>query len=418
MRSFPWDSIITGKDDDNRPILDRAYSAQDLRDVYETFFSNGVFVDEEDAFQVEASDGMSVVVSPGKCCISGSIGWEGVNRKLSLQAASSAVDRIDTVVLRFDSNIEQRDIDLYVKTGVSQEVPVRPSLTRNDTVYELGICDVYIPKNSQSVSQSRITDTRLESERCGVVAPFIDVDTTSFFNQLQAQTSEAVELSNAAMEGSIVGQLQQGIDDAKETADGKVSKSGDTMSGALTLSTPLAVSSGGTGADTAASARSNLSVPALIYDTHGYPGLATPLGTTATWIRTGVNGLLPYEANGSGGIGSSSWPFSTGYFKNLYVNGKSVSGYSLLGRDARQLVVSSLAIGSSSNVSATTGSWGTKPDLVTVSIYSFFRANVTNVSATTNSNNSVTLSATVSNMSPSAGQTYVWFYIKAWKSLA
>lgn len=231
MRSFPWDSIVTGIED-GLPILDRTYHASDLREVYKTFFSNGVFIDVDEAFQVTAvADELSVLVAPGKCNIEGTIGWDGSGRKLVLQAASSSADRIDTVVLRWNANNDIRDIDLYVKTGVIQEIPVRPQLTRNDTVYELGLCDIYVARGTSTITQQRITDTRLDKERCGAVSPLLDVDTTSFYLQLQAQTAKAVELANAALEGTIAGELQSQIDTIN--SDGWVT-TGRISNGAVT----------------------------------------------------------------------------------------------------------------------------------------------------------------------------------------
>lgn len=228
MRSFPWDSIVTGIED-GLPILDRTYHASDLREVYKTFFSNGVFIDVEDAFQVTAvADELAVLVAPGKCNIEGTLGWDGSGRKLVLQAASSSADRIDTVVLRWNANNDIRDIDLYVKTGTAQDIPVRPQLTRNDTVYELGLCDIYVARGTGTVTQQRITDTRLDDGRCGVVTPFIDVDTTTFFDQLQTATDMAVE----AAENFINGVFPDGFIEERMIADGAVT-SGKIKNGAI-----------------------------------------------------------------------------------------------------------------------------------------------------------------------------------------
>lgn len=228
MRSFPWDSIVEAIGEDGYPILDRACSAEDLREVVETFFTNGVFLDSDQAFQVTPDDGMSVIVSTGKCLINGTVGYEQSERKLALQGASSQ-DRIDTIVLRWNANIEARLIDIYVRTGVAADVPTRPALVRNETVYELGIADIYVAKNTGSVVQQRITDTRLENARCGVVMPFASIDTTTFYAQiqaaideqigeLQAQTDRAVELAQSAIDGTTAGNLQNQID----SIDGKV----------------------------------------------------------------------------------------------------------------------------------------------------------------------------------------------------
>lgn len=206
MQSFPWNSIATELGEDGLPVYDRAYSADDLREVYETFFSDGVFLTQDGgAFKVSPDTGMTVVVAPGKCCIKGTVGWEDEERKLILQASASDLDRIDTVVLRWNTNTEARSIDLYVKTGVAAEAPKRPELTRNDSVYELGLADIFVAKETASIVRQRVTDTRMESLRCGAVTPLLFIDTTSFYDQLQAQTDVAVELANAALHDSMLG---------------------------------------------------------------------------------------------------------------------------------------------------------------------------------------------------------------------
>lgn len=220
MRSFPWDSIIIGKNEEyGYPIIDRPSSAEDLRELYKTFFSNGVFLNEEDAFQVTPGDGMNVIVAGGKCGIEGTIGYEDAPRGLAIQASSTTADRIDTVVLKWNNNVEVRNIDLYVKTGVAQSVPVRPTLTRSESVWELGIADIFVAKNSGAISAARITDTRLQAERCGAVTPFAKVDTTGFFDQLQAQTQIAVDLAQSAIDGTTAGDLQSQIDAISQDVD-------------------------------------------------------------------------------------------------------------------------------------------------------------------------------------------------------
>ena len=59
----------------------------------------------------------------------------------------------------------------------------------------------------------------------------------------------------------------------------------------------------------------------------GYQGLTLNDGSTSNWIRTTTNGLLPSASSGSSwpssssSLGTSSWRFSKGYVKEMYVNG-------------------------------------------------------------------------------------------------
>lgn len=229
MRSFPWDSLVVSMGDDGFPIYDRDYMASDLREVYETFFSNGVFLDAEDALQVTAGEGMTVHVAPGKCCIRGTVGYEKSIRELALQASSSQ-DRIDTVVLRWNANVEMRNIDLYVKSGVAAATPVAPTLTRSETVYELGLADIFVTKNSGAISAARITDTRMNTDRCGVVTPLVNIDMTSFYETMQSalaeleakldeQTQIAVGLAQSALDETTAGYLQSQITANKQAIE-------------------------------------------------------------------------------------------------------------------------------------------------------------------------------------------------------
>lgn len=259
MKSYPWNSVATDDiGEDGFPVYDRAYDADDLREVYRTFLTNGVVLaNDGGAFKVSPGTGMSVVVNPGKCFIQGTVGWEKEERKMILQA-SSDLDRIDTVVLRWDVSLEKRDIDLYVKTGVASNAPKRPELTRTSTVYELGIADIFVAKETGSVVSQRITDTRMEKARCGMAALLIDFDTTSFHDQLQAQTQEAVDLARRMIDETEIGHLQAQIDENEakmskaidsigSELDKRVMRSGDTMTGELKLQKPLGAPYGGTG---------------------------------------------------------------------------------------------------------------------------------------------------------------------------
>lgn len=209
MKVFPVDSIVTRLGDDGLPIYDRPYVSADLREVYANFFSNGVFMDDGTALQVTtATGGMNVVVKPGTCHMNGAFGFETVDRTLQLDAASPSLDRIDTVVARLDLGIDARSIDLYVLKGTPAADPVRRNLTRNETVWELGLADIYLPKGIATISQARISDTRLETSRCGAVAPFVEFDTTALYDQLKQATDDAVGAMQDALDGTTAGNLQ------------------------------------------------------------------------------------------------------------------------------------------------------------------------------------------------------------------
>lgn len=59
---------------------------------------------------------------------------------------------------------------------------------------------------------------------------------------------------------------------------------------------------------------------------NGYYGMARASdGDSTDWIRTTVNGILPYASGGASALGTSSWPFNNAYVKNIYENGTLLS---------------------------------------------------------------------------------------------
>lgn len=290
MRSFPWDSIATIMGDNGFPIYDRAFSSNDLRKVCGLFFSPGVYIGEPESFQVIADEGMNVIVNPGMCHINGGIGWEEDYRKLAIQAPSSQ-DRIDTVVIRSDGNIDARDVDLYIKKGVAQDVPERPDLIQNDTVWELGIADIFVAKNTPDITQERITDTRMEDARCGIMTPLLNVNTTQFFEQLQAAVSRAVELADSALDGTIPGQLQSQIDELKDDNESQDSRIDGIVQSFN--STVTSLNSNISTAQSTANTANNLAINAQNKADLAY-NLANGTGEVIR-IPAGINAIIPED---------------------------------------------------------------------------------------------------------------------------
>lgn len=64
---------------------------------------------------------------------------------------------------------------------------------------------------------------------------------------------------------------------------------------------------------------------ATMLNANGYDGLTTLDGNATNWIRTTVNGMIPYQSGGASSLGTSSWPFSAVYANTLVEGGTSLS---------------------------------------------------------------------------------------------
>ncbi len=190
MISWPFDSTVTF-DTENNPIYDRTYSADVLARILRKYFKDGVFSTQEDCLRVVEATGMNVTVNPGDCMIQGRHGYLETPQTLAIGTADPALKRIDLVVLRLDLSVNELSIKPAVVVGSEAVNPVAPALTRNSTVYELALAEVYVGANVTAISQAAITDARLDSTRCGVVASIIgDTDTSTYYAQIAADLAE------------------------------------------------------------------------------------------------------------------------------------------------------------------------------------------------------------------------------------
>lgn len=241
MQAFPFDSKLTFDDHDN-PIYDRAVSSQPLRKLIKELFTTGIMPNPSTNFQVSAgNDGMTVQVAAGFAVIDGGLCQETETRTLEVTAADNTYDRIDTVVLRWNENVDVRNADLYVVAGTPAVNPVRPTLQRNNSIYEIGLADVFITKRVATITNDKITDTRYEAERCGIVSSISKFDTTTLYQQIQAdlagfKTTERAnfltwyESIRNILDENAAGHLQNEIDNLEKTVTSAINDLNDDLS--------------------------------------------------------------------------------------------------------------------------------------------------------------------------------------------
>lgn len=188
---------------------DRVYNCDDLNEFLKGLVSeNGIYAEVSSACQVVASDGMNVVVKAGK----GQIGfnWFKVERDTTLSIANSDVilSRIDRVVIQ--RSLTNRNTTLYIKQGELASSPTPPTLTRNESVYEIVLADILVSKNISTITTSLITDQRSNDSVCGWIVGLIEqFDTTTLFNQYQSAQADFINNQTQSFEEWYDNQTQQ-----------------------------------------------------------------------------------------------------------------------------------------------------------------------------------------------------------------
>ncbi len=227
-----FDSEITDFDEEGMPVFDRAKTSDFLALFLSQLISDGVFAVPANSFQVIADTGMQIKVMPGFGMIKGRLAYDESEALLTLQPAPavSAYKRIDRVVLR--NNYPARICEIVVKTGTPAANPVPPELlqpTAGD-YYELSLATIKINSNQTIITQSNITDTRLDSAQCGIVTQLIDhLDTSVFYEQLNAFYIDYVNRSDATYQ-EFVDRAEQAFLDYGDFLDNLETTGNDQLS--------------------------------------------------------------------------------------------------------------------------------------------------------------------------------------------
>ena len=180
-----FDAYLSGED------YDRVYLAQHFAAYFASFIGNGVYAEHSNQLEVMAmpTPQMQVSVQTGQGWINGYWYENTDSLYLPIDVADGVLNRIDSIVLRFGTT--ERNMWIAVKKGVAAINPVAPEVTRNADYYELQLATVSVPAGVISITQARITDTRLDQSVCGWVTGVIQqIDTTTLFNQFESYFDE------------------------------------------------------------------------------------------------------------------------------------------------------------------------------------------------------------------------------------
>lgn len=158
--------------------------------MFSSYFTNGVFIDDSssDHLRVEKAQGLTLVVKAGRANINGAFYWQKDDETITLEKSNAT--KSYNIILRLNDNDNYRNISLVVSD-------VNSEITRNDSIYDLVLATVTVEGNASEIKGTNITDTRLDSSRCGVVTSAIkQIDTTQFLNQF-AQAIVETKKENA-----------------------------------------------------------------------------------------------------------------------------------------------------------------------------------------------------------------------------
>ena len=168
------------------PLNNIEYSAEDA-ELFHVTRTSGIYAKNSFDYSVTGADN-TIIIGTG-------IGWiknsEFAGKVIALKdrdsldmgLPDSVYPRIDAIVIQFDANMNATNI--VVKKGTASSEPIPPEVSRDETVYELHLYHVKREAGSLSITPSNITDLRLNSSYCGLMADSVtSIDTYAIEKQV------------------------------------------------------------------------------------------------------------------------------------------------------------------------------------------------------------------------------------------
>jgi hypothetical protein len=159
--------------------------------------TSGVFGAENNASVSVVPTSMSVEVSDGIGWIAnskgdGAVWWNdneqttGSKWRLTHGVADGALERIDRIVVSWETTNYVALPTISVLPGVPSSNPTPPALTNNGVMRQISLAQVRIPAGAISLSAALVTDERLNPDVCGIVTDSVRIDTSVMQSQFDA----------------------------------------------------------------------------------------------------------------------------------------------------------------------------------------------------------------------------------------
>lgn len=222
-------------------VYDRAYASKDFANFFADLVKSGVLLTSSTNLQVIASSGMTVLLNPGVAFLKGQRYYNDVAKPINVPTADGSLDRIDRIVVRL--NYPERKISTEIIAGIPSSNPQSPSLTRTEDIYDLCLAEIKVSRGSAAITQANITDTRLDTNICGIVTGLIEqIDTSTMYAQLTEQFNVWFDGLKSQLSEDVAGNLLVQIEELKEFVGKQGVTAGTAPEYAFTLAgyTPVA----------------------------------------------------------------------------------------------------------------------------------------------------------------------------------
>ena len=147
---------------------DRTYNAGQFSDLISSLVIDGVFQSVGASYVVKENSGATVNVGIGRSWFNGVWMFNDSILPIKMGLSNVLLDRIDSIVIEVNKTDAVREATIKIVEGEASSSPKRPTLIKENGVYQYPLCYIYRKANTETITQSDITNCVGTSE-----CPFI-----------------------------------------------------------------------------------------------------------------------------------------------------------------------------------------------------------------------------------------------------
>lgn len=302
---------------------DRLYNAEQLSSIFDGVITDGIFQSIGDAFFVHSltTSDNTVLVGTGRAWFDHTWTLNDTPYSIVLDPPSTALGRIDAVVIDVDSTESVRKNSIMLIKGTYAETPERPTLIKEPRHNQYPLCYINVPAGSPApISDANIVNV-IGTDACPLITGILDtLDIDMFVNQMESKFDIWFENLQANLDGNIASNLQNQIDKLKEDME-------DANAGAINASTLEKVRNISFKSVSPSGAVSNI-LWSFIIPNYGIFSIGGKSEGNETWgYSYNTDGVLQNSAKICDGFNSSINIIDSFYVENnlkVYVSGGSI----------------------------------------------------------------------------------------------
>lgn len=191
---------------------DRRYTSSQMSEIFDGIIQDGVYSNVGEALMTIPGGGLQVIVKTGRAWFKHTWSLNDAYLPLSIDPPDVYRDRIDSVVLEVNKNLDVRANSIKVIKGEPATSPTAPVMIHEEGIDQYRLSDITVHVESAEIVEADIANKIGMNETPFVQCPLKTVSIEDLFIQWNGEFNEWFDNLKAQLSDNVVANLQGQID--------------------------------------------------------------------------------------------------------------------------------------------------------------------------------------------------------------